>query len=190
MFDFDKELTIDDLGIEIKRLIEKEVLGKNKGKWCIHKLKTCGFGLRINITLIEEEDPLYCVIARKPTYRRPKIIAVSSGFTNDDFDFFQKYKIFPPHEPPAQRKQPEEDCLLLQIKSMVMEALDGKTGCYHQLMLKKYGTGMRINLSAIQEDNPRLVVAGKISKIKPKKSDSVFTADDLEFLSQNRLIGF
>lgn len=186
----DKELTLKDLGSQIKYLIAKEALGGYKGKWHIHKLKTLGFGLRVSITLIEEENPLYCVIARKPTYRRPKIIAISSGFTNDDFDFFQKYKIFPPHEPSLQRKQPEEDCLLLQIKVMIMEVLDGKIGCHCQLMLKKYGTGLRVNLSAIQEDNPQLIIEEKIIKIKPKKSDSVFTADDLEFLSQNRLIGF
>ena len=191
MFNFNKELTIEGLGAEIKNLIEKEVLGKNKGKWHIHKLKTLGFGLRVSITLVEEENPLHHVIARKPVYRRPKTITVSSGFTARDLDFLQKYKISAPHDPPVARKQPEEDCLLSQIRSMIVETLDDKTGyCLQLMLMEKYGTGLRVHLSAMQEDNPQLIVAGKISKVKPKKSGSGFSSYDLEFLDKNGLIGF
>ncbi len=186
----DEELTIEDLGAQIKYLIAKEVLGGYKGKWHIHKLKTIGFGLRVNITLIEEEDTLYYVIGRKPIYRRPKVIAVSNGFTIFDFDFFQKERIFPPHEPPIAIKQPEEDCLLSQINAMITEALDGKIGSHYQLVLKKYGVGLRVNISTIQEDSPQYIIEEKLIKFRTKKPDSGFTADDLGFLGQNRLIGF
>lgn len=187
----DKELTLKGLGAQIKYLIAKEALGGYKGKWHIHKLKTIGFGLRVNITLIEEEDTLYYVIGRKPVYHRPKVIAVSNGFTASDFDFFQKERIFPPHEPPIAIKQPEEDCLLSQIKAMIMEVLDGKIGSHCQLMLKKHGIGLRVNLSAIQEDNPQYIIEEKLIKFKGKKSEtSEFTDFDQSFLQKNRLIGF
>src|SRR3989338_9042858 len=122
MFNFNKELTIEGLGAEIKNLIEKEVLGKNKGKWHIHKLKTLGFGLRVSITLVEEENPLHHVIARKPVYRRPKTITVSSGFTAYDFNFFQINKIFPPHEPPVKQKKTREELLLFALKNLIAES--------------------------------------------------------------------
>jgi len=184
-----KELTIENLGEEIKCLIEKAT-GKHKGSWFVHKLKNCGFGLQINITLTEEENLVYCVIERKPIYRRPKIITVSTGFTAHDFDFFQKYKIIPPHEPPAAIKQPEEENLLLRIKGLIMGILDGKTGCYQQLMLQKYGTSMRVYLMAVQEDNPQLIIRQKTIRCKIKKIGADFTAYDQDFLQKNRLIGF
>ena len=185
----DKELTIENLGEEIKHLIETAT-GKYKGSWFVHKLRSCGFSLQINIMLVEEEDPKYCVMARKPVYRRPKTIIVSSGFTADDFDFFQKYKISPPHEPPAAAKQPEEENLLLRIKGLIMGTLDGETGCYYQLMLLKYGAGLRINLMAVQENNPQLIVRRKIMYKTKKSGNAEFTEPDQAFLKKNRLIGF
>lgn len=186
MFGFNKELTLKDLGAQIRHLIKKEAPAIKNWDQNILRLKNFGFGLRIKITLIEEEDPLYYTIDRKPTYRQPKIIAVSNGFTDSDFDFFQKEKIFPPHE----RNQTEENRLIFEMREMVIEIIDSKVGGYYQLMLKKYGAGSRINLTAVQEDNPQLIIEEKIIKIKPKKPDSGFTTYDFEFLGKNGLIGF
>ena len=71
-----------------------------------------------------------------------------------------------------------------------MGTLDGETGCYYQLLLLKYGAGLRINLMAVQEDNPRLIIKQKtIFKIK-KSGNAEFTELDQAFLKKNRLIGF
>ena len=53
----DKELTLEDLEADIKKLLNKEVFEKLQGKWSIYKLKCRGFGFRVFITLVEEEDP-------------------------------------------------------------------------------------------------------------------------------------
>ncbi|MEK7130142.1 MAG: hypothetical protein AAB793_00645 [Patescibacteria group bacterium] len=184
----DKELTLEDLEADIKKLLNKEVFEKLQGKWSIYKLKCRGFGFRVFITLVEEEDPVYYIVDRKPVYRQPKIAVISNGFTGFDFDFFCKNRIFPPHEPPAEEKKACDDEFVSKIKTLVWEALDKDSGYRLQIMLKKYGTGLRIHLSAIQEDNPRLVIAGKIFKVGRKKNE--FTAHDLEFLQKNKLIGF
>lgn len=186
MLGFNKELTLKDLGVKIKYIIKKEAPAMNEWNQNILRLKNFGFGLRIKITLIEEEDPLHFAIDRAPIYPRPKIIIVSNDFTDFDFDFFQKEKIFPPHE----RDQTEENRLLFEIREMVIETIDGKIGSHCQLMLKKYGAGIRINLTAVQEDNPQLIIEEKIIKVKPKKPNSVFSTYDLEFLGKNGLIGF
>lgn len=185
----DKELTLEDLETNIKKLINKEVFEKLNGKWSIYKLKCRGFGFRVFIALVEEEDPLYYIVDRKSVYRQPKIAVISNSFTGFDFDFFCKNRVFPPHEPPIEEKKTCEDEFVSKIKTLILEVLDKDPGCHLQIMLKKYGVGLRIHLSAIQEDNPRLVIAGKILKVNRKKNNE-FTASDMEFLQKNRLIGF
>lgn len=185
----DKELTLEDLETDIKNLVNKEVFEKLNGKWSVYKLKCRGFGFRVFIALVEEEDPLYYIVDRKPVYRQPKIAVISNGFTGFDFDFFCKNRVFPPHEPPAEEKKVCEDEFVSKIKTSILEALDKDYGYRLQIMLKKYGIGLRIHLSAIQEDNPRLVVAGKIFKVNRKRNNE-FTSFDLEFMQKNRLIGF
>lgn len=177
----DKELTLEDLETDIKNLMNKGIFEKLNGKWSIYKLKCRGFGFRVFITLVEEEDPLYYIVDRKPMYRQPKIAVISKGFTGFDFDFFCKNRIFPSHEPPVGEKKACEDEFVSKIKTLILEELNKDYGYCLQIMLKKYGIGLRIHLSAIQEDNPRLVVAGKIFRVNRKKKNE-FTAFDLEFL--------
>lgn len=184
------ELTIEDLGSEIKYAIEDQILEKNNGKWYVRKLEDTGFSLRIFLALVEEDNPIYLTIVRKPVCQRPAIITVSGGFTAYDFNFFQINKIFPPHEPPMKQEKSREELLLSALKTLITESLGINNGGQKQLLLKKIGAGLRINLSAVQEKNPRPNIKVKIFKNNFGKSDPKFSADDLEFLNKNGLIGF
>jgi len=185
-----KELTIEDLGSDIKYAIENQILEKDNGRWYIRKLQDSGFSLRIFLALVEEDNPINLTIIRKPVCQRPAIITVSGGFTAYDFNFFQINKIFPPHEPPMKQKKSREELLLSALKTLIAESLGIDNGGQKKLLLKKIGAGLRINLSAVQEKNPRLNIKMKIFKNNFGKADPKFSADDLEFLKKNGLIGF
>lgn len=182
-----QELEIWNLRFEIKDYLSREVLRKYENAYSPGQSEGYGFGLRIMISFVEEEKPLFYIIERLPVYRRREMISLSNGLIFSDFSFFEKKGIFMTHDSRIIGKQISERYKIL--KSITGKVLTGLKWNYFMQMLQKFSIGLRIQMMIIKESPARFVIKEKVFKYQAKieNPDIQLTDSDKLFLQKHRL---